>query len=138
VDRTDKLLTALWLVWGAVLIVVLVIYSLLTPLFDSDGVRAAWSWLLPNVLPPMAMVAGVSYQQGKKDAAAASATMIGKGPAAPWAALFTSVFYLVLLSVSVMGLPFSAAPLDMMHMSNLWLGPILAIATALLASRFAR
>ena len=137
-DRTDKFLTAMWLIWGALLIVVFVFYSLLVPKLFGDSVRSAWEWLLPNLLPPMALVAGVSYQQGKKDPAAPTATAIKSTPTLPVVVLSISGFYLLLLTASVISPPFSRGPLETLRLSNLWLGPVLAIATATLATRFAR
>ena len=138
-DRADRLLAALWLIWGALLILIFVFYSQGLPLFGADT-RAAWEWLIPNLFPPMALVAGLSYQQAKKpgDPPPPTVTAAKGSVSNPWIVVPVSLFYLLLLSISVLGCLTSDTPLETLRQSNLWLGPILAIATALLGTRFAR
>ena len=149
--NTHALLTLLWWIWGALLIVLLVVLSNM-PLFGDD-VRAAWEWFVPNLLPTMALVGGIQYQKAKTaraDAPAAPAPAAAPAaadtPAPPitgaqpqsWVAVILTILYLLLLTGALVGTLWASHPLESLRTANLWLGPILALNTAALGVLFGK
>ena len=139
--RATTVLTAIWWLWGALLILLLVVMSNL-PLFGPD-VRAAWDWFTPNLFPVMALVGGIQYQAqksgGATTGAAAGAAAAQAGRKASWpVALALSVLYLLLLTAALVSALLSPTPLETLRSSNLWLAPLLALNTAALGVLFAQ
>jgi len=140
-DSTSRMISVLWFFWGGALLVVFVAMTLFLPLFGDDA-RPAWEWFIPNLFPPLGLVLGVSFVQRGTEKAEGSdegATAVARKGliSAGWVVAGLSVLYLLLLSLSVLGCLFSPEPVASLRTANLWLGPLLALATATLGTRFA-
>ena len=55
-----------------------------------------------------------------------------------WLGVGLSVFYLLLVAVTILAQPFlqDVSPIELMHRSNLWLGPLQGLAAGVLAAFF--
>ena len=114
----NKSFTLIWWIWGGALISAMVVFSVLLPLFGED-VRGAWEWFMPNLLPPMALVGGISYQQARHPKPQKAND--GRSPSR-FAAFALSILYLLLLTISVGGTLMVEDPLESLRTANLWLG----------------
>ena len=123
------ILTAVWWVWGLLLILLLVTLSLQPRLFGAD-VPKIWQWFLPNIVPAMTMVGFTAY--------AAPSPQGQAGGGLFGMAVAVSCFYLLVLSVSVLGTLFVAQPLEFVTMTSLWLAPLQGFATTGLALFFVK
>ena len=131
-ERQRNTLTFVWLIWGVLLIILLVILSYQSAVFGDDT-EAAWKWFLPNILPTLMLVSGVAVQQrvaGQKGAAASSMIFL-------WALVF-SIIYLLLLSTAVVSVLFVTDPLKILAKSNYWLAPVQGLAASFLGVFFTR
>lgn len=130
--RYQLTLTVLWWGWGLLLFLLLVALSSQSAIFGDDA-SAAWQWFLPNVTPSMGLVGAAAYARRK-------AADVDPAVIRPLflLALIVSAVYLVLLTVSLVGVFFSAQPLAWLGKSNLWLGPLQGLAASALAVFFAK
>ena len=122
-------LTGLWWIWGILLFVLLIPISQNPVLFDDP--RPAWDWFLPNILPTMTLVGAGAYA--------------GRHARAPrrsgidflfYLTLIMSTVYLAVLAHAILKTQTSTTPLAMLQTSNIWLGPMQALATSLLGLFF--
>lgn len=109
----------LWMLGALLVTLILVVQSLLGKY--GEKVQEAWGWLLPTIMPTLGMIVAVlSYTALDRTLLAARVRRSYYQVA--WA---LSLVYLFLVSLTVLIQPFTASdPLDLMRMSNLWLGPI--------------
>lgn len=130
--RYQLTLTVLWWGWGLLLFLLLVALSSQSAIFGDDA-SAAWQWFLPNVTPSMGLVGAAAYARRK-------AADVDPAVIRPLflLALIVSAVYLVLLTISLVGVFFSAQPLAWLGKSNLWLGPLQGLAASALAVFFAK
>lgn len=127
--------TLAW-IWlgGAGLILTLMVGQ---SLFDVYGARTeeAWSWYLPTVMPSLSLILGVLVADFRADKAAPE-NRRKPGPLLGLA-IGVSVFYLLMVSLTLLVQPFLATPpLELMRRSNLWLGPLQGLAAATLGAFF--
>jgi len=121
-------LTALWWIWGTVLIFMLVFLSMQPALFGEDTAKV-WQWFLPNIIPTMTMVGASAY--------ASQQTLVPQSNEAGFLiVVVASAIYLSLLTLSVISTPFVAQPLQALQQANLWLGPVQGLAASGLAIYF--
>lgn len=121
--KSKWLLAGVWLGGAGLVFAILVAQSLA----GRYGTHAdeAWAWYLPTVMPTLSLIVaalvGEARNPGMASDAKAPAGMLGLG-------LGLSVFYLLLVAVAVLAQPFlqQISPLELMHRSNLWLGPLQA------------
>ena len=130
--RYQLTLTILWWGWGLLLFILLVALSSQSAIF-GDQASAAWQWFLPNVTPSMGLVGAASY-------AARKTADVEPAVIKPLflMAVIVSAVYLVLLTVALLGVFFSAHPLDWLGKSNLWLGPLQGLTASALAIFFTK
>ena len=131
-ERQRNILTLVWLIWGVLLIILLVMLSYQSAVFGDDT-EAAWKWFLPNILPTLMLVSGVAVQQrvaGQKAKSAAAMVFI--------LALVFTVIYLLLLSIAVVSVLFVTDPLVALTKSNYWLGPVQGLAASFLGVFFSK
>ena len=126
-------LAVIWLVGAGLILTLMVGQSL----FDVYGARTeeAWSWYLPTVMPSLSLILGVLVA----DFRAAKAAPESRRKAGPLLglAIGVSVFYLMMVSLTLLVQPFLATPpLELMQRSNLWLGPLQGLAAATLGAFF--
>lgn len=126
-------LAGVWLSGAAVVFAILVTQSLV----GRYGSHAdeAWAWYLPTVMPTLSLIVGTLVVDSRNPAAAGDATAPG---GLLWLALGLSVFYLLLVAVSVLVQPLlqQMDPIELMHRSNLWLGPLQGLTVGALAAFF--
>lgn len=131
-NRFQLTLTGLWWGWGLLLFLLLVALSSQSAIF-GDEVSSAWQWFLPNITPSMGLVGAAAYARRKTadvDLAVIKPLFL--------MAVIVSAVYLLLLTVSLIGVFFSANPLGWLGKSNLWLGPLQGLAASALAVFFAK
>lgn len=118
-DSVRNRLAGLWLIGGAVILVLVVIQSLLGHF--GDRAQEALGWLLPTLMPTLSMIVTVltytALDPRFLDAVVRRSFF--------WVAISLSGFYLLLILVTILIQPFTPTdPLQLMRLSNLWLGPV--------------
>jgi hypothetical protein len=132
VSRSQTMLAGVWLIGGG-LIFVLVLAQTLGGKYAGQ-VEKAWSWLIPTIVPTLLLIVGaVAYEA--RQPARKGATVDGLAFSVTCG---LSLFYLVLVIVTVLVQPFTAmTPLELMSVSHLWLGPVQGLVSIALGVFFA-
>lgn len=135
-DSSKWVLAAIWLVGAGGIFLLLVVQSLLG--HYEPATQEVWGWFLPTVMPTLSLIVGVLV--------ADSRIVRGSDKPVPGPAnnLFfrlgagMSVLYLLLVALSVLIQPFlpQTSPLELMHRSSLWLGPLQGLTVATLGVFF--
>jgi hypothetical protein len=130
-DSARAGLATLWF-GGAGLVFVLVIIQSLMGRYGNQT-QGAWEWLLPTVMPTLGMiVAGLGYTATDP---MRSASVVRK--TFYRLSYWLSAFYLGLILLTLLLQPFTGVPpIDLMHTSNLWLGPIQGLVASALGALF--
>jgi hypothetical protein len=133
-ETARLILGAVWLIPGMGIFVLVAAQSLLN--VYQTRVGDVWDWFLPTVVPTLSLVISVlAYSALSPDF---SGAMVRKSFF--YAAAFLSVVYLLLIAVTILSLPVSAATLDekiaSLHGSNKWLGPLQGVVAAALGVFF--
>lgn len=130
--EAKKRLAVVWCVGGGLLFLLLLGQTILG--HYGDKVKEAWAWLLPTIIPSLSMIVSgvvVSGPLGKKLETKTVDRFAFK------LAFSISLFYLVTVSFTILLSPFSQIPpLELMKLSNLWLGPFQGLVGAALAVFF--
>jgi hypothetical protein len=125
----------IWFSGAGIVFVILVGQSLAG--YYEPRTQDAWSWFLPTVMPTLALIVGVlvsdlGQERGDAPVPAANRALFGLGAA-------FSLLYLLLVALSILIQPFlQTPPLEVMHRSNLWLGPFQGLTAGALAAFFHR
>jgi hypothetical protein len=128
-----KRLAILWITGGLFLFFVLILQSVFGRF--GDRIEDAWSWFLPTLMPTLSLILGVLTLD---------ATSGGDGGKLMDRFFFRLAFWLSALYLLVVGMtlflqPFTQTPLlELMHRSNLWLGPLQGLAAAVLGIFFVK
>ena len=132
--RTAKRRLALvWLLGAGLFCMILVAQSLLGKYADKTD--QAWAWLLPTIMPTLSLIIGVMVADAMKQTI--EITHVDRFFFRITVGLSAS--YLVIVSATVLVAPFSSiSPLDLMRMSNLWLGPFQGLVGAAVGVFFVR
>ena|SRR5215475_14860370 len=131
-DEVRWKLAKLWLIMSTVFALLLIGQSVMNKY--AGKVTDVWSWALPTIIPTLSLiltVLGATSNQNNKD----DQTGIKK----PFyrAVYWISVFYLSLILGTVLAEPFTPyAPLELLKLSNLWLGPIQGLVASSMAALF--
>lgn len=131
-DRVRTLMAALWLGLGITIFLIVVLQSLLGK-FGTDT-QNAWGWLLPTIMPTLGMIVTVlGYTALDPNF---SKTVVRKSFF--WVAFALSAIYLLLILMTIAIQPFvpSRNPIELMHTSNRWLGPIQGLVASALGVLF--
>lgn len=129
-DVARKRLALVWFISGGFLITLVVVQSL----GDKYGTKVgeAWEWLLPTIMPTMSLILGVlvAHRPSERQVDRFLYRI----------ALGLSVFYLALVTTTFMAAPFVAntSTLELMSLSNRWLGPLQGLVAAGLSYFFAK
>ena len=100
--------------------------------FGEDP-SAAWQWLLPNLTPTLGLVGAAAYaRRNVQDVDTAAVKPLF------FMALAVSLAYLLLLTMSVVGVMFTTDPVAWLSKSNLWLGPVQGLAASALGVFFTK
>lgn len=127
-DSARKSLAWLWGVGAGIMVLVVVLQSLLGGYGAKTG--EAWQWLLPTILPSVGMILTYfgDHHLEPRYSPIRSFWVKRTFCAQVWC---LSLFYLLLVSLSIFLQPFVAKDasekIQLMHMSNYWLGPIQGI-----------
>lgn len=132
--KLDTVRTKLAIVWlagcGAILLIV-IMQSLLGRF--GEKTQEAWGWLLPTIMPSLAMIV----------------TVLGYTALEPQLSKFVvrrtfyrlaislSLMYLLVVSLTILVQPFAGKdPIELMRISNLWLGPLQGLVASALGVLF--
>ncbi len=130
-DAVRARLSAVWLAGSCVILMLVVLQSLLGKY--QSKTQEAWGWLLPTLMPTLGMIVSVLGYTALDSRA--SDFMVRKTFVR--IAIWLSVFYQVLILLTILIQPFVGAdPIDLMHTSNLWLGPFQGIVGSALGVLF--
>jgi uncharacterized membrane protein len=133
--KSKWMFAGVWLGGAGIVFALLVVQSLVGRY--GEDTQAAWAWYLPTVMPTLSLIIGVL----------ASDFRATPDPAKPmpepsrgllWMAMGLSVFYLLLVATTILVQPFlqAVSPIELMHRSNLWLGPLQGLTAGALAAFF--
>jgi cell division protein FtsW (lipid II flippase) len=131
-DMVRLRLAYLWLILGGLIFLIVVVQSLLGKY--GDETQNAWGWLLPTIMPTLGMIVAVlGYAALDPNF---SSSVVRKSFF--FVAFFLSGTYLVLVLITVCIQPFVPAtnPIQLMHTSNLWLGPFQGLVASALGVLF--
>jgi hypothetical protein len=117
-SATQGRLASVWFA-GAALVFTLVLVQTLAGKY-GDRAGTAWGWLMPAILPTLSLITGaIAYNASrpKRD--------ITVNRLAYRVALGLSIFYLLLLLTTLLVEPLiPVTPLQILEMSDFWLGPV--------------
>ena len=117
-DAVRARLSAVWL-GGASLILILVVLQSLLGKYQTKT-QEAWGWLLPILMPTLGMIVSVLGYTALEPRASSFVVRKVFVRIAVW----LSIFYQLLILLTLLVQPFVGTdPIDLMHTSNLWLGP---------------
>jgi hypothetical protein len=131
-DKVRSRLAYLWLSLGSLIFLIMVIQSLLGK-YEPDT-QNAWGWLLPTIMPTLGMIITVlGYTALEPNASNSEVRKSFFG-----IAFYLSAAYLVLVLITLLIQPFvpAANPVQLMHTSNLWLGPFQGLVASALGVLF--
>jgi beta-lactamase regulating signal transducer with metallopeptidase domain len=148
--KSKWMFASIWLGGAGLVFLILVVQSLVGR-YGSQS-EDAWAWYLPTVMPTLSLIIGVLASDFRTTATAnASATATTATTTANeakvlpvsargllWLGVGLSVFYLLLVAVTILAQPFlqDVSPIELMHRSNLWLGPLQGLTAGVLAAFF--
>jgi predicted permease len=117
-DKARNRLALLWLISAGVIFMILVIQSL--RLVYGPAVQEVWGWILPTIMPTLGMIVTVLGYTALDPSLSDSVVRRTFFTVAFW----LSFVYLCLIMITILIQPLSPGhPVDLMRMSNLWLGP---------------
>jgi len=130
-DRARNRLATLWLSAAALIFATLSIQSL--RLVYGASVQEVWGWILPTLMPTLGMIVTVlGYTAVDEEL---SKAVVRRSFLA--VAFWLSFCYLLLILMTIAMQPLSPAnPVDLMRMSNLWLGPFQGLVASALGVLF--
>lgn len=133
-------LAAVWFIGSALVFLLLVVQSL-GGLF-GDQLDKVWAWAIPNIAPTLSLMVSVftAYAliaDAEEDRYKVRRTFFNLS-------FGLSIFYVLNVLVVIGAAPFrvqsgpglGAHPVDVMHTSNFWLGPLQGLTAAALAALF--
>jgi hypothetical protein len=130
-EKVRNQLAALWLIAAAVLTLILVMQSLLGKY--GDVAQEVWGWALPTIMPTLGMIISVLGYTALDPTTGNSVVRKSFSAIAFW----LSVLYLLLIGLTVIIQPFSGKdPIQLMRLSNLWLGPFQGLVASALGVLF--
>lgn len=133
-DKVRSRLALLWLVSSSLIIVIVVLQSLLGRY--GEKAQEAWSWLLPTLMPTLGMIVTVLGYTALDPTALEGVVRKSFFHVAFW----LSALYLFLVLLTLLIQPFAKADpekaVQLMRLSNLWLGPVQGLVASALGVLF--
>ena len=133
-DAVRHKLALVWLAGAGICITLVVVQSLMGRY--QEMTQDAWGWLLPTIMPSLGMIVsvlGYSALDPMFSRAVVRKTFFQ-------VAIWLSLAYLFLILLTILIQPFAAgdakAAIQLMHTSNLWLGPIQGLVVSALGVLF--
>ncbi len=128
---SKKRLALLWFTGAGILFLIMLIQTFMN--HYGPDVNEAWGWLLTNIMPTLSLIIGVLVSDA-----------MGKGVKVQSIDAFLfkltyglSLLYLSSVLLHILFQPISPTePLEMMRLSNLWLGPFQGLVSASLGAFF--
>lgn len=124
--RSKARLAAVWYVWSGAILMILIFQSSVGKY--GEQATLAWQWLLPTILPTLTLMIGVfavdaaEKKTSKKAVVSRHIFRLTVG---------ISIFYLLTVSLTLFLEPITPiSGLELMSLSNLWLGPFQGVTTA--------
>ena len=133
--KSKWVFASIWLGGAGLVFLILVVQSLVGR-YGSQS-EAAWAWYLPTVMPTLSLIIGVLVNDFRAGPTGAKVLPVSaKGLF--WMGVGLSSFYLLLVAVTILVQPFlqDVSPIELMHRSNLWLGPLQGLTAGVLAAFF--
>lgn len=133
--KSKWLFAGVWMAGAGLVFTILVVQSLVGR-YGAQS-QEAWAWYLPTVMPTLSLIIGVLVSDFRS-AATDAQPMPVSAKGLLWLGLGLSVFYLLLVAITILAQPFlqDVSPIDLMHRSNLWLGPLQGLTAGVLAAFF--
>jgi hypothetical protein len=130
-QRIRVRLSRLWLIMSGCIAAILIGQSIAGRF--GDELSDIWGWALPNLVPTVALMLGIMGAEAVRpsaDPVPVSASF------SAWA-FWLSAFYLANILVLILAEPLTPfEPLELLKMSNLWLGPVQGLVTSVLGFLF--
>jgi hypothetical protein len=127
-------LATIWLSGAGSVVIIVVLQSLLHRY--GQATQEAWGWLLPTIMPTLGMILTVLGYSALDPVSSASVVRRDFFRLAST----LSIVYLALVAMTVLIGPFAASDgagmIDLMHTSNLWLGPFQGLVASALGVLF--
>lgn len=125
----QKRLLILWTISGLFLFLLMVLRT--SGNIYGEKTNDAWSWFLPTIFPTLSLMVTVAIADQRSNEQ--SNKFLYK------LAFFLSGFYHLLVLFTILNpIPNVNTPLQMMKVSNLWLGPLQGVVAATLGAFFVR
>jgi len=130
-DNARSRLALIWLGGASLILVIVVLQSLLGRF--GDRTQEAWGWLLPTLMPTLGMIITVLGYTAL--APQFSEAVVRRSFLA--IAVWLSMLYLFLILLTILIEPLvTTDPIELMHRSNLWLGPVQGLVASALGVLF--
>jgi hypothetical protein len=127
-------LAVVWFSGGGFILLLVIIQSLMGKYEGKTD--EAWSWLLPTLMPTLSLIIGVLAAGAKRENPPEETVTRFIFNLSFW----LSFTYLLLVALTILVSPFTAEnvkeSLELMHRSNLWLGPLQGLVGAALGVFF--
>ncbi len=131
-EKVQARLAALWLAGSGAIVLLLIAFSIIGETFEGH-VQELWNWALPNFLPTLSLMISVLAAEAFKSTTSSNRVRRSFANIATW----LSLFYLLLAPLTLLVHPFSRLEaLELLSISNFWLGPLQGLVDAALAVVF--
>jgi hypothetical protein len=132
IESVRSKLAVLWLGSAGLILLTLIIQSL--RLVYGDHTQEVWGWILPTLMPTLSLIVTVLSYSALDPAMSGTVVRRDFYRLAFW--LSGAYLFVILLTLLVQ--PFSSGdPIQLMQMSNLWLGPFQGLVASALGVLFA-
>jgi uncharacterized membrane protein len=127
-------LAVIWFSGGGLILLLVILQSLMGKY--EGRTDEAWSWLLPTIMPTLSLIVGALVAGAKRENQPEETVTRFVFSLSFW----LSLAYLLLVALTIFVSPFAAEnvkeSLELMHRSNLWLGPLQGLVGAALGVFF--
>jgi hypothetical protein len=131
IEQARSRLAQLWLGFATLIYVILVVQSL--RFVYGAAVQEVWGWILPTTMPTLGMIVTVLGYTALDPAS--SKTIVRRSFLA--ISFWLSFVYLLLILITILIQPMTPGnPVELMRMSNLWLGPFQGLVASALGVLF--
>lgn len=130
-DVARSQLARLWLIFAALIFLIVTVQSL--RFVYGTSVQEVWGWILPTLMPTLGMIITVLGYTALDPTTSKSVVRQDFFRIAYW----LSAVYLMFIVLTILIQPFSPGnPVQLMQMSNLWLGPFQGLVASALGVLF--
>ena len=126
----QRRLAALWLTGAALLLLLMVVQSMGNKY--GNATADAWGWLLPTVVPTLSLIVGAFAAAARQKSETATVDRFSFRLTFALSAVYLVLILIVPLAQPLTGRP----PLELMHLSTLWLQAVQGIVGIALGAYF--